>query len=757
MIKNKSIGIFLLFLLIHIVAAAQQNISKYNVLFTTPSQNEAGNVPIGNGSLGSNVWVEENGDLLFYLSRNDAHSELQRLLKLGRIRISISGNPFSTGVAYRQVLDVKNGVLNIDAGKPGEKISLQIFVHANSPVMYVKGHSEKPVTVNITLENWRKTKHELNDEELASTWVYRTGVPKGADRWESPDTFLKRKDAIVWYHRNAYSCVPVHIKEQSMDQYASLINDPLKNNTFGGYIRAKGFKSLSDTILQTSKATNEIDVRIAGYARKTPDAMTWEKEITKVVNDAPAPLIASGQTSKWWNQFWNRSWIEITGDKNEELSNYTQTYILSKYQLACQMRNDFPARFQGGIFNVDPKYAYYATDVRKKNYSADYRFYGVNYWWQNVRFLYLPQFAQGNFDMMKPFFDFYFNQRNTFESRAKKYYNASGIYMQECITTFGLPGMGDFGLGAKQYSESYTKDIWQQGLEMAVMMLDYYHYTGDQKFLQEKALPWTRKALEFYNTRFKKDDKGKLRIFPTHGLETYWVEVVNDMPSVAGLHYVLQELIKLPAGLTTSVDKKNWITMQSILPDLPKKLDKSGNLIVDNAESYKPERSNYEAPDLYCLFPFRLYGLNKPNIKEVEAAYFNMPNPGRVCWYQTGIFSARLGLADEAAKDIKARSTAYLKGFRFKGYMDSPHDWKPDYDGVGNMMNTLQEMLVQCDGDKIYLFPAWPREWDVNFKVHAFKNTIIEGVYKKGKLEQLKIFPESRRKDIEVLLLQSHN
>ena len=120
---------------------------------------------------------------------------------------------------------------------------------------------------------------------------------------------------------------------------------------------------------------------------------------------------------------------------------------------------------------------------------------------------------------------------------------------------------------------------------------------------------------------------------------------------------------------------------------------------------------------------------------------------GRVCWYQTGIFAACLGLVTEATKDIKARST-YLKGSRFKGYMDSPHDLKPDYDGAGNMMNTLQEMLVQCDGDKIYMLPARPKDWDVNFKVHNFKNTIIEGIYKNGKMELLKVMRESRRKDI---------
>ncbi|TCR05563.1 hypothetical protein EDF66_10630 [Sphingobacterium sp. JUb20] len=46
------------------------------------------------------------------------------------------------------------------------------------------------------------------------------------------------------------------------------------------------------------------------------------------------------------------------------------------------------------------------------------------------------------------------------------------------------------------------------------------------------------------------------------------------------------------------------------------------------------------------------------------------------------------------------------------------------------------------------MLPAWPKDWDVNFKVHAFKNTVIEGTYKNGKMELLKVMPESRRKDI---------
>lgn len=66
------------------------------------------------------------------------------------------------------------------------------------------------------------------------------------------------------------------------------------------------------------------------------------------------------------------------------------------------------------------------------------------------------------------------------------------------------------------------------------------------------------------------------------------------------------------------------------------------------------------------------------------------------------------------------------------------------------MMSALQRMLVQYEGDKILLLPAWPKDWNVSFKLHAPKGTTIEGVYSDGKLDLLKIVPESRRADVEV-------
>ena len=60
-------------------------------------------------------------------------------------------------------------------------------------------------------------------------------------------------------------------------------------------------------------------------------------------------------------------------------------------------------------------------------------------------------------------------------------------------------------------------------------------------------------------------------------------------------------------------------------------------------------------------------------------------------------------------------------------------------------------MLLQADGRHILLFPAWPRDWNVDFKLHAPFATTIQGRYRAGKLEFLEVSPKSRRNDLRVL------
>ena len=52
---------------------------RYNVTWDSPSQDQNGSMPLGNGSTGLNAWIEPDGDLVFYISRTDSWGDNGRL------------------------------------------------------------------------------------------------------------------------------------------------------------------------------------------------------------------------------------------------------------------------------------------------------------------------------------------------------------------------------------------------------------------------------------------------------------------------------------------------------------------------------------------------------------------------------------------------------------------------------------------------------------------------------------------------------
>jgi hypothetical protein len=117
-----------------------------------------------------------------------------------------------------------------------------------------------------------------------------------------------------------------------------------------------------------------------------------------------------------------------------------------------------------------------------------------------------------------------------------------------------------------------------------------------------------------------------------------------------------------------------------------------------------------------------------------------------------------LGLVKDARDYVvqRARSAApeWLRpkafGMRFPAFWGPNYDWIPDQCHGGVLMKALQSMLLQSEGDAIFLLPAWPSDWNADFKLHAPKQTIVEGVVRGGTLVSLTVTPEARRKDIVV-------
>src|SRR5947207_6992330 len=108
-------------------------LAKYNVVWDSPSKDASGSMPLGNGDIGINVWVEPGGDLIMLIGKSDAWDENCSLLKLGRVHVRLSPNPFSHDSAFKQQLSLNDGEIRISSGND---MLIRMWVDANRPVIH---------------------------------------------------------------------------------------------------------------------------------------------------------------------------------------------------------------------------------------------------------------------------------------------------------------------------------------------------------------------------------------------------------------------------------------------------------------------------------------------------------------------------------------------------------------------------------------------------------------------------------------------
>ena len=144
-------------------------LQEYNVIWDSPSRDSSGSMPLGNGDIGLNVWVEADGDLLLLIAKSDAWDENSINLKLGRIRIKVSPNPFKSGEKFRQTLRLRTAEIEIDAAS----IRFRIWVDANHPVIRIEAESEVPFEMEASLEMWRTSPR--SDTDSNQRYVQKSG------------------------------------------------------------------------------------------------------------------------------------------------------------------------------------------------------------------------------------------------------------------------------------------------------------------------------------------------------------------------------------------------------------------------------------------------------------------------------------------------------------------------------------------------------------------------------------------------------
>lgn len=753
-----------------IAKASQKGLDNYNIVWNSPSANSLESMPCGGGDIGMNVWVED-GDLLIYISRSGTFDELNSFPKLGRIRITMSPNPLENPDHFHQELKLKEGYVEIKARKNGTETTINIWADVFNPVSHIDVTSNVPTKLYATYEGWRFKERVLSKPE---TEVCRTYMNAPVKAIVKCDTVKFDDTSVLFYHRNAgESAFDLAIKQQKLEPIKDKFWNPINKLTFGGRLFAPNMIPAGNTQgkyastdykgwqLCSINPSRKHNIKVVMHTAYAESIDEWLQELS----ETEKKIIANEKsirkaTLKWWNDFWDRSYIFIDNDipdpKNEKWQ-VGRNYQVFRYQLACNAYGSYPTKFNGGLFTTDPEY------INKSfNYSPDFRKWGGgSFTAQNQRLVYWPMLKSGDFDMMKSQFDFYNNMLNNAELRSMHYWGHQGACFTEQIENFGLP-VGfeyswkrpeDFDPGV-QYN-AWIEYQWDTVLEFCMMIIDTYFYNGTNI---SKYLPLIESCLKFYDEHYQYlslkrtpkalDAQGKLVLYPSTALETYKM-ATNPITTVTALKCVSQAMLDLPKEYLTKKQREYIESFRKRIPDDIYYRVQNGKKTFSPAKSWE-RINNTEFPQLYTVFPWGIHGIGKEKLDIARNTWYygnDVPQQkGVISWQQNAIFCAKLGLKKEAAElTIQKMKDS---GRRFPTWWGPGYDWTPDHNWGGSGMIGLQEMIMQCDGNNIYIGAGLPDDWNVKFKLCAPQNTIVEGHISKGKVINLIVTPEYRKKDV---------
>lgn len=754
--------------LAHVSSAAGGEIGQYDVVWESPSADQSGLMPLGNGDIAAGVCAIENDALYLLLSKSDAFSYNGDIFKTGRVKISLEPNPFASGKPFRQTMDLETGSILIEA----DDIHLRIWADANRPIYHVQIKSENKIAVRAEPDLWQR---------MDSCGKNRTASPIHAP---TQDVRLDRKNSILWYYSvGDRSVYPTELKFYDVPEMVSEYPDPYRFNTFGNLLEGSNL-ALKEGVLSGDGKT--FDIRIHALAKQTPGVFNWIETIER-----QATRSASGEQDwqehcRWWSDFWNRSWITVSDNtlpaqQRGHLSHegYTairdakdggalvaQSYNVFRYLMACQSRGKIQTKFNGGLFTQPLRYKTKPNIAAEKHKDGmwfsheDDRLWGRRFTFQNQRLLYWPLLMSGDDEFMEPFFNYYWKMLPVRKAITQAWFGHEGAYYRENMEpTGGERDNGKSGTdaedkpprtppGGNEGTGYYHSYYFTCGLETVAMMIEYVKYSGDQEFQDDVLVPFAREILLFFDKHYRRDSDGKLRLDPAMVLETWWI-AVNPAPDVAGLQHCLDELLAMSVG--SSEDQAEWQRFRAEIPELHLHQIK-GRTAIAPAKSWAIMK-NSENGLLYPVFPFRRFGLGMGTEDIVDWTMQHRTNKNRFeckCWTQDQIHWAYAGNAAEARDGLIRRFRHSSTSCRFPVFGTESPDSCPDFDHFGSGSVALQRMLAQEVGEKILLLPAWPANWDADFKLHLAGNTVVTGEVVDGSLKSWSIVPESRRDDVTV-------
>ncbi len=682
-----------------------------------PGRGSWDGLPFGNGEIGGVAWGEAE-HIGVLLATGAAWDGLCRLPKVGRLILHRSG-------AGRHEVDPATATVTLG--------DVRIWADANAQVVHMTGNG----AVAVSLDPWRATPRLLDKTELHCVDGHLMAPLAIADE---P---LMIEGALAWWRCNRTSIWGAVLAGEGLADWTRTHPDPLLHRACGGIAWGDGFVRNGERLEHGAGAWH---LTVALHHAVTAEASTFASGLrtARATATTREPALARAAHETWWRDFWQRSWVH-TGETEID-----RGYLINRYLVACCARGAFPIKFNGALFTTDwPEMPHRPACQDPLAPDADYRRWGGAYWFQNTRLPYWAMLGAGDYDLVQPLFTMYREALPLAEERCRTWYRHGGAFFIETMYFWGSLVNEHYDYGSPRRTMpyghiecQYLRTYFQGGIELVALGLAYHDASGDSAFITRDLLPLARAILRFYHEHTPRGDKGRLLFTPAQALETYQYDVIDPLPDIAGLRTVLPALLSL--SQPDAADRTAWAQLLALLPEIPVR---DGRLRP--ARVY-PEGvvQNCENPEMYAVFPYRhaAIGGDATLLEAGREAYAKRLHTGSTGWQQCAVQAGILGLTSEAWALTSARfakphgHSEHQVGVSKFPWWGPNFDWLPDMDhgAVGQL--ALQTMLLQHDGERLHLLPAWPLDRDVSFKLHAHGFT-VEAVWASGRFTTLVITP----------------
>ncbi|NLZ37736.1 MAG: hypothetical protein GX897_09750 [Clostridiales bacterium] len=382
------------------------------------------------------------------------------------------------------------------------------------------------------------------------------------------------------------------------------------------------------------------------------------KQAVEAVNEAKkagADAIYAAHAAAWAD-FWTKSFVSLPKEQ-DYLENL---WYLNLYYANSQMKAKYPAHFCNGIWGF-----YY--DFVPWIYFFHY----------NMQLATFPLEAAGHPELLETYYNFRISQLPQAQHFARKIKGTSGAFYTDVCDSLGRMDTG-------------TDLNCTCGAQIALSLYNHYLYSGDESYLNEKALPIMKEVAAFYLDMLKIGDDGYYHIYGTQGYEGSPIldDSITDLVMIRALFGTLCEI--LPAEETAEYKKRLDKLVPYVTVDMLDEEVKDGRftfgigegekiksnkvlsvgLQCDNGQYIRktygnPARDYYGFPDteIAPVFPAGLIGIKDKGTKlydliynsvclhhtaEMEDGPVGKNSAGSVCmgWCMMPIYLARMGLGD---------------------------------------------------------------------------------------------------------------